>query len=61
MNHNYFSISAYLDIPIMAALKDADESQRLCEILLHLKTSIDWFKIVFIVPIFSVQCSRQIL
>ena len=41
MNHNYFSISAYLDIPIMAALKDADESQRLCEILLHLKTSID--------------------
>ena len=41
MNHNYFSISAYLDTPIMATLKDADENPRLCEILLHLETSID--------------------
>ena len=42
MNYNYFSISAYLDTPIMATLKDANEIQRLCEILLHSETSIDF-------------------
>ena len=38
MKHNYLSISAHLDTPIMAALEDAGAIQRLCEILLHLKS-----------------------